>query len=52
MASARHCPARAWLALAVVVLTLGAGPASTVRVDNWDAYPIGPLDLDAEWRRD
>ena len=34
-----------WLALAVVVLTLGAGPATTVRVDNWDAYPRGPLDL-------
>ena len=46
-----HRPARVWLALAVVVLTLGAGPASTVRVDNWDAYPGGPLDLSAEWRR-
>jgi hypothetical protein len=37
--------------LAAVVLTLGAGPGSTVRVDNWDAYPLGPLDLAAEWRR-
>jgi len=36
----------------MVVLTLGAGPAaSTVRVDNWDTYPIGPLDLAAEWSR-
>lgn len=35
----------------VLALTLGAGPRSTVRVDNWDAYPPGPLDLSAEWRR-
>ena len=51
MTFARHCPARTWLALAFAVLTLGAGPASTVRVDNWDAYPVGPLDLTAEWSR-
>ena len=51
MAPVVHCPARVWLALAVVVLTLGAGPVTTVRVDNWDAYPRGPLDLSAEWRR-
>jgi Protein of unknown function (DUF3047) len=48
---AHRCPARAWLVLVVVVLTLGAGPTSTVRVDNWHAYPVGPLDLAAEWRR-
>jgi hypothetical protein len=39
------------LAIAAAVLTLGAGPGSTVRVDNWDAYAVGPLDLSAEWRR-
>jgi hypothetical protein len=39
------------VALVVLVLTLGAGPGATVRVDNWDAYPPGPLDLSAEWRR-
>ena len=48
---AHRCLARAWVVLAVVVLTLGAGPPSTVRVDNWHAYPVGPLDLGAEWRR-
>jgi hypothetical protein len=39
------------LALVAVVLILGAGPVSTVRVDNWDAYPTGPLDLAGAWRR-
>jgi hypothetical protein len=38
-------------ALAAVVLTLGAGPAATVRVDSWDAHPPGPLDLSGGWRR-
>jgi hypothetical protein len=38
-------------ALAAVVLTLGAGPATTVRVDSWDAHPPGPLDLSGAWRR-
>jgi hypothetical protein len=47
--SSRH--ARALLALVVTTLTLGAGPVSTVRVDDWDAYPIGPLNLSAKWRR-
>jgi hypothetical protein len=43
---------RAWILLAVVgVLTLGAGPTKPVRVDNWEAYPVGALDLAAEWRR-
>jgi hypothetical protein len=45
-----HRTARIALALVVLGLTLGAGPGSTVRVDNWDAYPVGPLDLSAEWR--
>lgn len=34
-----------------VALALGAGPAATVRVDDWDAHPIGPLDPSAEWHR-
>lgn len=51
MTTARHRPARGWLPLAILVLTLGAGPASAVRVDNWDAYPVGPLDLAGEWSR-
>lgn len=38
------------MALAVV-LTLGAGPVTAVRVDDWGAYPSGPLDLGAQWRR-
>jgi hypothetical protein len=38
-------------ALVVVLLAVGAGPGSTVRVDNWHAYPLGPLDLSAEWHR-
>ena len=45
-----HHP-RALLALVVIALTLGAGPVSTVRVDDWDAQPIGPLNLSATWRR-
>jgi len=48
-AGSRH--ARALLALVVTALTLGAGPVSTVRVDDWDAQPIGPLNLSATWRR-
>ena len=40
-----------WALAFVVVLSLGAGPAPAVRVDNWDAYPVGPLDRSAEWRR-
>jgi hypothetical protein len=48
---AAHRAARALLAIAAAVLTLGAGPGSTVRVDNWDAYSVGPLDLSADWRR-
>ena len=40
-----------WPVLVLVVLTLGAGPASTVRVDDWDAQPPGPLNLSAAWQR-
>jgi hypothetical protein len=47
-ASSRHT--HALLALVVTTLTLGAGPVSTVRVDDWDAQPIGPLNLSATWR--
>jgi Protein of unknown function (DUF3047) len=48
---AAHRAAHRLLAIGAVILTLGAGPGSTVRVDNWDAYIVGPLDLSAEWRR-
>ncbi|HEU4369611.1 MAG TPA: DUF3047 domain-containing protein [Methylomirabilota bacterium] len=52
MTAAGFPRARAWRVLAlVVVLSVGAGRAPAVRVDNWDAYPLGPLDLSAEWRR-
>jgi Protein of unknown function (DUF3047) len=34
-----------------VVLTLGAGPATMVRVDSWNTSPPGPLDLSGMWRR-
>lgn len=33
------------------MLTLGAGPGAAVRVDNWEAYPVGPVNLSAEWQR-
>ena len=38
-------------ALGLVILTLGAGPVSTVRVDDWAAQPPGPLNLSAAWHR-
>jgi hypothetical protein len=38
-------------ALTVIVLALGAGPVATVRVDDWDTRPVGPLDLSATWQR-
>jgi hypothetical protein len=38
-------------ALTVVVLALGAGPVATVRVDDWDTRPVGPLDLSTTWQR-
>jgi hypothetical protein len=44
--------ARAWVAIAfVVAMTLGAGPAAPVRLDDWDAYPLGAVDLSGQWRR-
>jgi DUF3047 family protein len=46
-----HRP-RVRLALLVVVavaLTLGAGSAPVERIDNWDDYPPGPLDLSTVW---
>jgi hypothetical protein len=39
------------MTLAVVVGTLGAGPVAAVRVDNWDALTVGPLDLAGAWHR-
>jgi hypothetical protein len=38
-------------ALTIAVLALGAGPVATVRVDDWAARPVGPLDLSATWQR-
>jgi hypothetical protein len=46
-----HRPARGLVALALVALTLGAGPASAVRVAAWNTSSLGPLDLSAEWSR-
>lgn len=40
-------------ALAVLLaaaLVVGAGAPAGVRVDNWDSYPAGPLDLSSVWR--
>ena len=51
MTPGAHRAAHTLLAIGAAVLVLGAGPGSTVRVDNWDAYTVGPLDLSAEWRR-
>jgi hypothetical protein len=36
--------------LAVALLALGAGPAPSVRVDDWDSQPIGALDLSRTWQ--
>jgi hypothetical protein len=33
----------------LLVLTLGAGPSSVVRIDTWEAAQVGPLDLTV-WR--
>jgi hypothetical protein len=44
---------RAWslAALLAAVLALGAGGgASSIRLDNWDSYPAGTLDLSGVWR--
>lgn len=32
------------------ILTLGAGPSRTLRVDDWDARPPGPIVLGEPWR--
>jgi hypothetical protein len=48
MACRRRAPVLALLAVAL--LALGAGPGPTVRVDDWDSQPIGPLDLSRGWR--
>lgn len=45
-------PAHLLLAAALTAaLALGAGPASTVRVDDWEAHSTGLLDLSALWSR-
>ena len=36
--------------LGVVVTVGAAAPAGPLRVDTWDTYPIGPLDLSGTWR--
>lgn len=36
--------------LALVVLAGGAGAAGGVRVDNWETYPAGRLNLTGTWR--
>ncbi len=38
------------MVLLVAALALGAGPLRAVRVDDWDSYPVGPLNLSALWR--
>jgi hypothetical protein len=46
--------ARSGLRLSVaalaLALTLGAKPRDTIRVDDWESYPAGPLTLGATWR--
>lgn len=46
----RDMTARSLVALLAFVLVLGAGAASAVRLDNWDSYPVGTLDLAGVWR--
>jgi DUF3047 family protein len=46
-----RCRAPVLSLLVVALLALGAGPGSSVRVDDWDSQPIGPLDLSAVWHR-
>lgn len=44
-------PRRALTVVAVLAVLLGAaGTAAGVRLDNWDAYPVGRLDLTGTWR--
>lgn len=42
---------RALSLLAVLVLALGEGPVTTVRIDDWDRQPLGALDLSKAWHR-
>jgi hypothetical protein len=42
--------ARSVAALLLIGLLLGADAGSDVRVDNWDSYPAGALDLSGVWR--
>jgi hypothetical protein len=41
---------RSLTALLAAALTLGAGAAGTVRIDNWERHAPGPLDLTGTWR--
>jgi hypothetical protein len=36
--------------IALALIVCGAGPSGGVRVDNWETYPAGPLDLKGTWR--
>jgi hypothetical protein len=45
----RMC-ARSLTALVVGALVLGAGTVADVRLDNWDSYPTGQLNLSGVWR--
>jgi hypothetical protein len=50
--AARRRTGRLLGALATVAaLTLSAAAAGPIRVDNWEAYPPGPLDLARDWNR-
>jgi DUF3047 family protein len=42
--------ARFLAALLAATLALGAGATAAVRVDNWESYPPGTLDLAGVWR--
>ena len=38
------------LAGLAAAVALGAGPVGALRVDNWESYPAGVLDLSGTWR--
>lgn len=42
--------ARSLVALLAALLALGAGAGSGVRLDSWESYPAGRLDLSGVWR--
>ena len=47
----RPCPWRTLAALtALALLLVAAGTPAGVRLDNWESYPPGPLDLTGTWR--